>query len=136
VSDGNLGKTIEKIIGKIKDEMKEKEIENPEDATPATSVVPDKIYLKAISLHSSEELDDIKRDVKGGNILIIRVSPLAEKSVDDVKRAVGELCEFAEQINGDIARLGEERIVVTPSFVRVWREKSAASEGGASTKTT
>ncbi len=76
-----------------------------------------------MSLHSLGELDGIKSEVKSGNILVIRVGPLAEKSVDDVKRAVGELSEFTEQIGGDIARLGEERIVLTPSFVRVWREK-------------
>jgi len=28
-----------------------------------------------------------------------------------------------ESIGGDIARLGEERVVVCPSNVRIWREK-------------
>ena len=68
--------------------------------------------------------------------MIIRVSPLAEKSIDDVKRAVGELSEFAELIKGDIARLGEGRIVLTPSFVRIWREKPAASEAEIPSKAT
>lgn len=137
MSDVNLGKTIEKIIGKIKREEKEKEEKSIEEApvvTSAASVVPDKVYLKAVSLHSLEEIDTIKREVKSGNILIIRVSPLAEKSVEDVKRAVGELCEFTELISGDIARLGEERIVLTPSFVKIWREKPAATQREASTE--
>ncbi len=131
MSDGNLGKAIEKIIGRIKDDMKEKEVEGTEDAPAVASVasgMTEKVYLKAVSLHTFDELDAIKQEVKAGNILIIRINPLAEKGIDDVKRAVGELSEFADLIKGDIARLGEGRIVLTPSFVRIWREKPAASE--------
>lgn len=130
----DLGKVIEKIVGKIKKEeepAEETQPAAPGDSTTRTSrptrFVPGKVYLKALALHSLGELDSIKSEVKTGNILIIRVGPLAEKSVDDVKRAVGELCDFTEQIGGDIARLGEERIVLTPSFVTVWREKGRAT---------
>jgi SepF-like predicted cell division protein (DUF552 family) len=65
--------------------------------------------------------------VKNGNILILRITPLASKSVDDVKRAVNELYEFAEAISGDIARLGEERVVICPQNIRIWREKTPVS---------
>jgi len=50
------------------------------------------------------------------------------KSIDDVKRAVSELCEFTELIGGDIARLGEERVVITPAFVKIWRERTSEGE--------
>jgi len=137
----NLGKIIERIIRRIskKEESAEETPLNApitpafQDSTPA-SVIPDEIYLKASVLHSLEDLDNVKSEVKSGKIMIVRVGPLAEKSVEDVKRAVGELCEFTEQIGGDIARLGEERIVLTPSFVKIWREKSTESEGEASTE--
>jgi SepF-like predicted cell division protein (DUF552 family) len=89
--------------------------------------VSGKSYLKAMPLHDLSELDAVKSEVKSGNILILRITPLANKSIDDVKRAVNELCEFAESIGGDIARLGEERVVVCPSNVRIWREKVSVS---------
>ena len=141
----DLGKVIEKILGKIKKEEEENDETQPitPDASttpiaPRNSSIPRRVYLKALSLHSLGEVDSIKNEVETGNILIIRVGPLAEKSVDDVKRAVGELSEFTERIGGDIARLGEERIVLTPSFVRVWREKpreaAAAPEAEKSTE--
>jgi len=59
----------------------------------------------------------------------LKVSPLAKKSIDDVKRAVSELLEFTQHVGGDIARLGEERVVITPSFITIWREKTAAPKG-------
>lgn len=133
MSNVNLGKVIEKIIGKVKKEEEpsgKKLLDIPTaSTTPASkaSVVPRRIYLKASVLRSLEDVDTVKNEVKSGNILIVRLGPLAERSMDDVKRAVGELSEFTEQIGGDIARLGEERIVVTPFFVKVWREKTAES---------
>jgi SepF-like predicted cell division protein (DUF552 family) len=85
--------------------------------------VSGKTYLKAMPLRELADLDTVKGEVKSGNIMILRITPLASKSVDDVKRAINELCEFVESIGGDIARLGEERVVVCPSNVRIWREK-------------
>lgn len=86
-----------------------------------------KTYLKAMPLRDLSDLDSIKNEVNAGNILILRITPLANKSIDDVKRAVNELCEFVETAGGDIARLGEERIVICPRSVKIWREKTAIS---------
>ena len=120
MSDANVGGTIEKILSKIKGRKEE-------DLKKVPIGIPEKIYLKAIPLRELDDLDLIKNEVKSGNILIIKVSPLAKKGLDDVKRAVNELCEFTELVGGDIARLGEERIVITPAFVRIWREKTDIS---------
>ena len=86
-----------------------------------------KTYLKAMPLRDLSDLDAIKNEVKNGNILILRITPLASKSIEDVKRAVTELYEFAETIGGDIARLGEERVVICPPDIRIWREKTPVS---------
>lgn len=128
--DVNVDKTIEKILSKIKKEKREEIVEDTSSGAvaPASLNVPEKVYLKALPLRSIEDVDLIKNEVSSGNILIVRVSPLAKKSIDDVKRAVSELCEFTESVGGDIARLGEERVVITPSFVKIWREKADSAE--------
>ncbi len=135
----NLEKVIGKIIGKSKKEnseiekMKkkmEKDENRKEKENTVESITPSstgKIYLKALPLRSLNDLEKIKNEVKSGNILIVRVDPLAEKNVEDVKRAIGELSEFVASIGGDIARLGEERIVLTPPNVQIWKKKSASS---------
>jgi SepF-like predicted cell division protein (DUF552 family) len=86
-----------------------------------------KTYLKAMPLRDLSDLEAIKNEVKNGNILILRITPLASKNIEDVKRAVNELYEFAESISGDIARLGEERVVICPQNVMIWREKTRVS---------
>jgi len=105
------------ILRKPKKEEKETEVKGGSG----------KVYLKAMPLRDLVDLESIKTEVKSGNILILRITPLANKSIDDVKRAVNELCEFSESIDGDIARLGEERVVICPPSVKVWREKVPVS---------
>ncbi|MDA4116335.1 MAG: cell division protein SepF [Thaumarchaeota archaeon] len=79
------------------------------------------MLLKALQLRSAEDLQSIQDDVAKRTIVILRVTPLAQKSVEDLKTVVEQLYEFATSIGGDIARLGEERIVITPPGVRIWR---------------
>jgi hypothetical protein len=85
-----------------------------------------KTYLKAMPLKTVADVENVKNEVKNGNIIILRVTPLASKSIEDVKNAVNELTQFAESIGGDIARLGEERVVICPKNIRIWREKTPA----------
>ena len=44
-----------------------------------------KTYLKAMPLKELTDIDNVKNEVKNGNIIILRVTPLANKSIDDVK---------------------------------------------------
>jgi len=85
-----------------------------------------KTYLKAMPLKELSDIENVKEEVKNGNIIILRVTPLANKNIEDVKTAVNQLYDFAEANGGDIARLGEERVVICPKNVRIWREKTAA----------
>ena len=95
----------------------------PEEQKREVAEPPSKTYLKAMPLRELSDLENIKNEVKNGNIIILRVTPLATKSIDDVKNAVNELFQFSESIGGDIARLGEERVVICPKTIRIWREK-------------
>ena len=98
----------------------------PTEEKPPAPEPPNKTYLKAMPLRDLSDLENIKTEVKNGNIIILRVTPLAGKSIEDVKSAVNDLFQFAESIGGDIARLGEERVVICPKTIRIWREKTPA----------
>ncbi len=86
------------------------------------------MYVKALPLQELDDVESIKMETRTGNILIIRITPLARKSVDETKLAITELTDHVKSIGGDIARLGEERIVITPPGVRIWRREVAPSE--------
>lgn len=79
-------------------------------------------------LRSLADVEAIKHELNLGNILILKITPLARKSVEDVKKAVNELSGFTQSIGGDIASLGEERIVIVPNFIRIWRQETGVSK--------
>jgi uncharacterized protein len=79
------------------------------------------LYLKALTLRDVSDAAPVKEDIKKHMILILRVTPLAQKDVEELRKVVEELYSYAQSIGGDIARLGEERIVITPPGVKIWR---------------
>lgn len=79
------------------------------------------VYLKALTLRDVSDAASVKDDIKKHMILILRVTPLAQKDVEELRKVVEDLYSYAQSVGGDIARLGEERIVITPPGVKIWR---------------
>jgi SepF-like predicted cell division protein (DUF552 family) len=79
------------------------------------------VYLKAITLRDMSDIIAVKEDIKKHMILILRVTPLAQKDLEELRKVVEDLYSYAQSVGGDIARLGEERIVITPPGVKIWR---------------
>lgn len=80
------------------------------------------IYLKTFTLRDIKDISEIKNDIKKHMILIIRITPLAQKDVNDLRIAVEDLYKSIDVIGGDISRLGEERIIITPPNVKIWHK--------------
>ncbi len=78
-------------------------------------------YLKAITIRDPSDVHSIKEDIKKNMILILRVTPLAQKDVEELRKVVEDLYTIAKNADADIARLGEERIIVTPPGVKIWK---------------
>lgn len=127
------------VIEETKQETPATEVQAPEGLAPVQEIImaapekkleiaesQSKIYLKAMPLKDVKDVENVKAEINNGNIIILRVTQLANKSLDDVKNAVNELYQFSESVGGDIARLGEERVVICPKNIRIWREKTPA----------
>ena len=84
-----------------------------------SEVVP--IYLKAFTVHDYTDIEIIKKDIKKGMILIIRVGYMAQKDIPNLRKLINELYDIAKAENGELARLGDERIVATPKGVQIWK---------------
>ena len=87
-----------------------------------------KAYLKAMALQNLTDVEVIKHELKLGNIIILKITPLARKSIEDVKKAVNEISVFTQSIEGDIASLGKERVVIVPDSLRIWRPETGVSK--------
>ena len=78
-------------------------------------------YLKALTIRDVSDIHQIKEDIQRGMILILRVTPLANKDVTKLRQLVTDLHEVAKENRYEIARLGEERVIVTPARIKIWK---------------
>ena len=72
-----------------------------------------------------EDFADIKPALdalrEGYTVALINIKPLKEKDLVDLKRAIGKLKKTIEAIDGDIAGVGEDTIIASPAFARIYR---------------
>ena len=81
------------------------------------------IYLKTFTLRN-KDISEIKSDIKKQMILIIRITPLAQKDIDELREVIEDLYKSVNSLGGDISRLGEERIIITPPNVKIWQRQN------------
>lgn len=79
------------------------------------------LYLKAFTVHDYSDIEIIEKDMKKGMILIIRVGYMAQNDIPNLRKLVNEMYKIAKAENGELARLGDERIVATPKGVQIWK---------------
>ena len=79
-----------------------------------------KIMIEKLDKYAS--VDRIIRKVKEGNIVIAKIKDLKESNEEELKHSITKIRTVCEGLNGDIAGVGEEWIIVTPSIASVSRE--------------
>lgn len=120
---------FDKIVKKSKNkdyEIQEGEGEFIELNTDNLNIVESgkKILIKPFDLNEFGDTKQIVDSLREGNVIVlINISPLKEKDLMEVKRAIAKIKKTVDAINGDIAGFGEDYLVATPPFARIERRK-------------
>lgn len=83
-------------------------------------------YLRFAEIRKYDDLKEFAGYVYDGNILVL---DFAKVSSDEIllKRVTNDLRKIAADVNGDIAGLGDNMIVVTPGGTKIDRRKMRAN---------
>lgn len=95
----------------------EKYVESSGEATHPASM-----YVRVGEIQRYEDLKAFTDYVYGGNVLILDFSPIAEEEVI-LKRITNDLKKMVQEINGDIAGIGNNLMIISPSNVKIERRK-------------
>lgn len=88
-----------------------------------------KVLVKLFILRDYEDVNDILNSLRDGyTIAIIDIKVLRQKDSIELKRAVAKIKKTADALEGNIAGFGENLIIVTPSFARIYKQTSRAKE--------
>ena len=109
------------FVGKLKGEEGEyMELDTEEQP------VDSRLLVEVERLDNYADSDRLQRKVREGNILLVKIKDLKAKDMEELKRSVDKLKKTCLAINGDIAGLGEDWLVLTPATAKVHREQAAS----------
>jgi len=80
------------------------------------------MHIAVGEIQRYEDIKEISNYVYGGNVLILDFSPISDEEVI-LKRITNELKKMAKDIDGDIAGIGNNLMIISPSGVKVDRRK-------------
>ncbi|MBU5557987.1 MAG: cell division protein SepF [Candidatus Aenigmatarchaeota archaeon] len=90
--------------------------------TASADVPSGKVAIHVDKIEDFSDSDRIQKKVRNGGIVLVKIRSLKEKDILELKRAIEKLRKTCLALNGDIAGIDEDWIVLTPSFAHVARE--------------
>jgi len=83
------------------------------------------LLVEVERLDSYTDSERVQQKVREGRILLVKMKDLKTKDMEELKRSVDRIRKTCLAINGDIAGLGEDWLIVTPAGAKVHREEVA-----------
>ena len=93
-------------------------IEIDESATPQNE---GHLKIKVKTLNDFKDVEEVQQELRQGNIIFVKIKPLKDRDMLELKRAIDKLRKTCVAVNGDIAGIDEDYIVVTPEGVVIHR---------------
>ncbi|MEM2300529.1 MAG: cell division protein SepF [Candidatus Hadarchaeales archaeon] len=119
---------MDKLLRKKKKEetpslMSEVPIAEVETSSLSSGPELEAVYVKSMDLSGIADVVKISEEVSEGNILIIDISDVMQRNPEELKQAIEELKESARKIGGDIGKITDTKIIMTPRFVKILSRK-------------
>lgn len=105
------------------DKLKGGEDEYVQIEHPAEEAGPQLKTVEVEKMESYADSDRIQKKVREGGIMLVKIRDLRTRDVSELKRAVERVKKTCLAIDGDIAGVGEDWLVVCGSGSKVHREQ-------------
>jgi len=116
---------FEKLIGK-REEIDIEEFLNNLDVEEETMYDNADAYVKPISLNSEVDRDLVLEETKKGNIILLNITDLSKRNAIKLRDLISEIKEGIGKIDGDMARISHDRVLITPSKVKIVKRRETA----------
>ena len=88
---------------------------------------PADFYIKPVALRDENDIALIEAELQRKNIILLNITELAKRP-NTLKTIIDKLKEYVAKTNGDIARLDEAKILLTPAKVKIIKSKRPAQQ--------
>ncbi|MCD6493842.1 MAG: cell division protein SepF [Archaeoglobaceae archaeon] len=112
---------IDKILGKS-DKISVEEYEELDLGEYETEIVEGETFVKVAEVTGLGEVPEIRRQIYEGNIVIADIAFIKHDKLT-LDRILKDLKQLADDIGGDIVGLGEDYVIITPTGIKIDRNK-------------
>ncbi len=81
-------------------------------------------YVKPLSLTSVQDYDKVMAEINKGNIVLLNIRPLSTRNAVGLKEVVSRIKESVVGMGGDIARITEFYVLITPPGIKIVKRRS------------
>ena len=81
--------------------------------------ISSRIPLEIERIEVLDDSDRVQEKLREGRILMVKIKGLKEKDIGELKRAVNKIKRTCMALNGDLAAIGDEWLLVTPSSAKI-----------------
>lgn len=77
------------------------------------------MWVKPQVLEDVPDVERVNDELRKGNIVLLNIEPLYKKNTIKLRQAISELKGTVHTINGDVARLSETKVLLTPANIKI-----------------
>jgi SepF-like predicted cell division protein (DUF552 family) len=120
---------FDRILGKEEETSSVPDLEDLMSQEGDVVSPPADFYVKRVDLRNEGDGDLAVKELSEKNIIIINVKPLS-KQPNRLKTIISKLKMHTGKINGDIALLSTDTIILTPTNVKIVKSKPKPTRAG------
>ncbi len=80
-------------------------------------------YIKSISAVSPDIYNEVEKELRKGNLVILDTETMSNTNRLSLKKLIGDLKNLETEIDGDMGRISESKILIVPSTFRILKRK-------------
>lgn len=84
----------------------------------------EEVVIRAATLKEFGDVEKVQEHLRNGHIVWVNIAPLKNKDMTDLKRAVKRMKKTVKAVDGDMAGVDEDWIVVCPEYATIARSEN------------
>ncbi len=79
------------------------------------------VKIRIHTLNEYGDVEPVQDMLRNGNIVWVKIKPLRDKDMTDLKRAIDRIKKTVRSVDGDVAGIDEDWLIATPSYAHIHR---------------
>lgn len=114
---------LEKVFRKER-EMDMEEMLNNLDVEEENTYEDADALVKPVNLVGDKDLDIVMNELKAGNFVLLNIGEMRKRNAVKLRELVGGLRSQVEALNGDLALVSQEKILLTPAKIKIVKRRA------------